>query len=93
MRPAAAGSNVRMRGAGAAIRRGHGRAPPAMTRNRVYFALMAVCVLLVALAWTVVRIYSVTIAVIMSVAAMAIPPIAVIIVNAGDESSRRPGGR
>ena len=60
-----------------------------VARNRIYFGLMAGCLLLVALAWTVVRSYSVTAAVIMSVAAMAIPPIAVIIVNAGDESSRR----
>ena len=58
-------------------------------RNRVYFALMALCVGLFVLAWAVVRLYSVTVAVVMSAVALAIPPIAVIIVNAGDEGSRR----
>jgi hypothetical protein len=41
------------------------------------------------LSWAVVRLYSVTAAVVMSVVALAIPPIAVIIANAGDEASRR----
>jgi ABC-type transport system involved in cytochrome bd biosynthesis fused ATPase/permease subunit len=58
-------------------------------RNRVYFALMALCLALFVLSWAVVRLYSVTAAVVMSVVAIAIPPIAVIIVNAGDEASRR----
>ena len=58
-------------------------------RNRLYFALMALCVGLFVLAWAVVRLYSTTVAVVMSAVALAIPPIAVIIVNAGDEGSRR----
>jgi hypothetical protein len=58
-------------------------------RNRLYFALMALCVGLFVLSWAVVRLYSVTAAVVMSVVALAIPPIAVIIANAGDEASRR----
>jgi hypothetical protein len=58
-------------------------------RNRLYFALMALCIGLFILAWAVVRLYSVTAAVVMSVVALAIPPIAVIIANAGDEASRR----
>jgi hypothetical protein len=58
-------------------------------RDRLYFALMAVCLALFILAWAVVRSYSVTAAVVMTVLAMAIPPIAVIIANAGDEASRR----
>lgn len=58
-------------------------------RNRLYFALMALCVGLFVLSWAVVRVYSVTAAVVMSVVALAIPPIAVIIANAGDEASRR----
>lgn len=58
-------------------------------RNRLYLALMALCVGLFVLAWAVVRLYSVTVAVVMSAVALAIPPIAVIIVNAGDEGSRR----
>jgi Protein of unknown function (DUF3099) len=58
-------------------------------RNRWYFVMMGTCLALVITAWTVVRIYSVTAAVVMSVVAAVIPPIAVIFVNAGDESSRR----
>ena len=58
-------------------------------RNRLYFALMALCIGLFILAWAVVRLYSVTAAVVMSAVALGIPPIAVIIANAGDEASRR----
>jgi hypothetical protein len=50
---------------------------------------MAVCLALVVAAWAFVRIYSVTAAVIMSVVAMVIPPLAAIVANAGDEASRR----
>jgi len=57
-------------------------------RNRSYFLLMGTSVTLVILAWWLVRLYSVTAAIIMSVVAMAIPPIAVIVANAGDEASR-----
>jgi uncharacterized metal-binding protein len=58
------------------------------SRNRSYFLLMGTSVALVILAWWLVRLYSVTAAIIMSVVAMAIPPIAVIVANAGDEASR-----
>jgi Protein of unknown function (DUF3099) len=58
------------------------------SRNRSYFLLMGTSVTLVILAWWLVRLYSVTAAIIMSVVAMAIPPIAVIVANAGDEASR-----
>jgi Protein of unknown function (DUF3099) len=58
-------------------------------RNRLYFILMAVCLGLFILAWAVVRLYSVPAAVVMTVVALVIPPIAVIIANAGDEASRR----
>jgi Protein of unknown function (DUF3099) len=58
-------------------------------RNRLYFVLMAVCLGLFVLAWAVVRLYSVPAAVVMTVVALVIPPIAVIIANAGDEASRR----
>ena len=57
-------------------------------RNRSYFLLMGTSVTLVILAWWLVRLYSVTAAIIMSVVAMAIPPVAVIVANAGDEASR-----
>jgi hypothetical protein len=39
----------------------------------------------------VVRLYSVTAAVVMSVVAMAIPPVAVMVANAGDESREQAG--
>jgi len=60
-----------------------------MTRNRLYFVLMGSCIALVALSWTVIRLYSVVAAVVMSVVAMVLPPVAAIIANAGDEASRR----
>lgn len=58
-------------------------------RNKLYFILMALCLGLFISAWAVVRLYSVTAAVVMTVVALAIPPIAVIIANAGDEATRR----
>jgi hypothetical protein len=60
-----------------------------MGRDRVYLILMGSCIALVILAWTVVRLFSVTAAAIMSAAVLVIPPVAVIIANAGDESGRR----
>jgi hypothetical protein len=60
-----------------------------MTRNRGYFLLMGVCLTLFILSWAVIRLYSVVAAVVISVVAMVIPPIAVMVANAGDESSRR----
>jgi hypothetical protein len=60
-----------------------------MTRNRAYFALMGGCIVAVILAWTVVRLYSVTAAIVISVAVGLVPPVAAIVANAGDESSRR----
>ena len=58
-------------------------------RNKLYFILMALCVGLFVLAWAVVRLYSVTAPVVVAAVAVAIPPIAVIIANAGDEATRR----
>jgi hypothetical protein len=60
-----------------------------MWRNRAYFIMMAVCLTLFITAWSFVRLYSVTAAVVMSCVALAIPPFAAIVANAGDESSRR----
>jgi len=57
-------------------------------RNRSYFLLMGTSVTLVILAWWLVRLYSVTAAIIMSVVAAVIPPIAVIVANAVAEASR-----
>jgi Protein of unknown function (DUF3099) len=52
-----------------------------MTRRRAYFALMGACVALITVAWLAVRLVSITAAVVMSVIAMLIPPIAVVIAN------------
>lgn len=60
-----------------------------MTRKRAYFLLMGLCLTLFVLAWTVVRTISTTWAVIMSAVALLIPPIAVIVANAGDEQRPR----
>ena len=60
-----------------------------MTRNRAYFLLMGGCIAAVILSWTVIRLFSVTAAIVVSVAVMIIPPIAVMVASAGDETSRR----
>ena len=54
-------------------------------RKRWYFALMGVCVALILLAWNVVRLWSTTAAVVMSVVAAVLPPIAVIVGNWGED--------
>lgn len=55
-----------------------------MTRRRAYFTLMGTCLALITLAWGVVRLFSTVAAVIMSVIAMIIPPIAAFLGNTGD---------
>ena len=54
-----------------------------MDRKKVYFLLMGTCILLILLAWNVVRFWSITAAVVMSAVAAVIPPIAVIVGNWG----------
>jgi hypothetical protein len=54
-------------------------------RQRWYFALMGVCLLLIVLAWNLVRLWSTTAAVVMSVVAAVLPPIAVIVANWGED--------
>jgi hypothetical protein len=54
-----------------------------MSRKQLYLALLGVCLALVGLAWFVVRLYSVPVAVGMSVVAMVIPPIAAMVANRG----------
>lgn len=54
-----------------------------MDRKRAYFVLMGTCLVLILLAWNVVRFWSTTAAVVMSVVAAVIPPLAVIIGNRG----------
>lgn len=59
------------------------------TRHRSYFLLMGTCLVLILLAWNVVRLWSTTAAVVMSVVAALIPPIAAFVGNQGalDESA------
>ena len=54
-----------------------------MDRKKAYFWLMGTCIVLILLAWNVVRLWSTTAAVAMSVVAAVIPPIAVIVGNRG----------
>jgi len=49
----------------------------------VYFWLMGTCAVLIILAWNVVRLWSVPAAVIMSIIAAPLPPLAVILANRG----------
>ena len=53
------------------------------SRKKTYFWLMGTCLALIVLAWNVVRLWSTTAAVVMSVIAAVIPPIAVILGNRG----------
>ena len=52
-----------------------------MRTRTVYLVLMGTCVVLIALAWNVVRLWSVPAAVAMSIVAAPLPPIAVILAN------------
>ncbi len=54
-------------------------------RQRWYFTLMGVCLVLIVLAWNLVRLWSTTAAVVMSVVAAVLPPIAVVIANWGED--------
>ena len=54
-------------------------------RQRWYFTLMGICLLLILLAWNLVRLWSTTAAVAMSVVAAVLPPIAVVIANWGED--------
>ena len=54
-------------------------------RQRWYFALMGLCLLLIVLAWNLVRLWSTTAAVAMSVVAAVLPPLAVVIANWGED--------
>lgn len=54
-----------------------------MDRKKAYFVLMGTCVVLILLAWNVVRFFSTPAAVVMSIVAALIPPTAVIVANSG----------
>jgi hypothetical protein len=61
-------------------------------RRRAYFVLMGTCVALILLAWNLVRLWSTTAAVVMSVVAAVIPPVAAFVGNLGafDDPPRGP---
>lgn len=61
----------------------------AIDRKRAYFCLMALCVVLIVLAWTVVKQWSLTAAAVMTVVAAVIPPVAAGVANFGVLSGRR----
>jgi Ca2+/Na+ antiporter len=50
-------------------------------RRHAYFIMMGTCLVLIILAWNVVRFWSVTAAVVMSMVALVIPPFAAIVAN------------
>lgn len=54
-----------------------------MNQRRAYFLIMGSCIALILLAWNVVRLFSVTAAIVMSAIAAVLPPIAAIIANSG----------
>jgi hypothetical protein len=56
---------------------------PSRQRKRAYFWLMGTCVVLILLAWNVVRLWSVPAAVAMSIVAAVIPPVAAVVANWG----------
>lgn len=70
-------------------------APPVSTarRRRRYLVMMGTCVLLLVLAWTWVRFYSVPAALAMSAVAALIPPTAAMVTNADSPILRQDAGR
>ena len=56
---------------------------PSARRKRVYFAMMGTCVVLILLAWNVVRLWSLPLAIGMSVVAAVLPPVAAVVANWG----------
>jgi uncharacterized protein DUF6343/DUF3099 family protein len=58
-------------------------AAPERIRMRRYLAIMVTCLVLITLAWTWVRLWSTTTAVVMSAVAAVLPPVAVIVANFG----------
>lgn len=52
-------------------------------RQRTYFVLMGTCVVLIVLAWNVVRLWSTPAAVVMTLVAAVLPPTAAVVANRG----------
>src|SRR5258708_15329217 len=69
---------------------GPGGPVPPRRDKRLYFALMGTCVVLIVVAWQVVRHFSILAPVIMSALALIIPPVAVIIAHPASALDRRP---
>jgi hypothetical protein len=63
-----------------------------MRRRLPYLILMGTCLLLFVLSWAVVRRYSAPAAIAMTIVALAIPPFAAIVANAGREGGSRDHG-
>ena len=57
---------------------------PPVGRKKAYFWMMGTCVVLIVLAWNVVRLFSTGAAVAMTVVAAVIPPVAAFIANSSD---------
>ncbi|GAB4006308.1 DUF3099 domain-containing protein [Nocardioides ultimimeridianus] len=55
-------------------------------RKRAYFLIMGTCLVLIVLAWFVVRLFSTPAAIAMSVVAAVLPPIAAITANWREDS-------
>lgn len=55
--------------------------PRGVDRQRAYFWIMGTCAVLVVLAWNVVRLFSVPLAIVMSAVAAVMPPVAVVVAN------------
>ncbi|MEU4606594.1 DUF3099 domain-containing protein [Kribbella sp. NPDC023972] len=58
---------------------------PRSGNRKLYFWLMGSCLVLIGLAWFVVRLFSVPVAIGMSAVAAVLPPIAVIVANRGQD--------
>ena len=62
---------------------------PSRRDKRLYLVLMTVCIGLFVLSWAVVDRYSTTAAVILTIVALVIPPVAVTIANVASATDRR----
>jgi Protein of unknown function (DUF3099) len=62
---------------------------PSRRDRRLYLILMTTCIGLFVISWAVLDRYSMTAAIVVSVVALIIPPIAVIIANAAGAADRR----
>lgn len=63
----------------------HAQSERLRRRRRWYLALMGTCVVLIVLAWNLVRLWSTTAAVVMSIIAAGLAPAAVLIANWGED--------